>query len=393
MNTSMSTSNISSKVIYNNNNLVVFSAILATAVFVFQLMNIPSVVSICFYISIALVLVNYGIKIFASKKVSVYILSILALMLLSFAISGFVFNFEVYKRAIIVMCCIICIEDARAAKLNLSEFRIIECSFLLAAFFANYMFYIKGYNSVYFQTTNSIAMNFSNPNALALWLTAFFIALSICLFVEPSKFLKTIILLSAASFLPIISATESRNSLLSCIFIIGALLFTMLRAKKRNVKGLPKWIVMLLTALPAIVFFVYMSVIIPNLDFFNDLFALIIGKGKSLGSRASIWRIVYNDLGSCFLLGNYNGYYTGQMHNSLMTLYCLFGAPVTFLISSVFYKSILNKNIYSQIALLGIWLTGCFEASIFVGVAGIYLMLQILPAVGNSIQNKPANKE
>lgn len=389
MNTSMNASNISADVNYNNNNSIVFSAIIATAVFVFQIMNITSVVSVCFYISIALVAANYVLKIVATKKISVHMLIISVLMLFSFAVPGFVFNFEVYKRAIIVLCCIICIEDTRTTKISLKEFRIIEFSFIFAVVFANYMFYIRGYNSILFQATNSIAMNFSNPNALALWLTAFFIALSICLFIEPHKFLKIAVLLSALSLLPIISATESRNSLFSCIFVIGVLVITMIRAQKRNVKSLPKWIILLLTALPAIIFFVYMFIILPNIDFFNNLFSFLIRRGKSLGSRATVWKIVYDDLGPCFLFGKYNKYYNGQMHNSLMTLYCMFGAPVTFLISSVFYKSISHQKIYTQIALLGIWLTGCFEASIFVGIAGIYLMLQILPAISSAIANKP----
>lgn len=383
MNVSINTSSTSVNARYNNDNSIVFSAILATIVFVFQIMNIGSVVSICFYVSIALVAMNYIFKILATKRMSTYVLVIAVLMLLSFAISGFVLDFEVYKRAIIVMCCVICIADSRTSNLNLKQIRIIEFCFIFAVAFANFMFYFGGYNTIFYYDTNSIAMNFSNPNALAIWLAMFLIALLICFSVEQNKLLKLLLFASAASLLPIILATESRNSLLSCILVIAALIIVMLRSRKQRTERLPNWALLIFTLLPVIVFFAYMYIISPNMDFFNDVFSFLVSQGKSLSSRAGVWQTVINYLGPCFFFGKYNLFYNHQMHNSLMTIYCMFGAPVTCLISAVFYNVIKKKNIYTQIALLGIWSTGCFETSIFTGAAGVYLMLQIIPALGD----------
>ena len=326
-------------------------------------------------------------RVVATKRMSGYILVIGVLMLLSFAMSGFVLNFELYKQAIIVMCCVLCIDDSRETKFSIKEFRAIEYCFLGAASFAIFMFYAVGLRYVYFKDTYSVAMNFSNPNALSLWLSAFFIGISICFFIESRKIFKILLLASAVLLVPIINATESRNSLISCILVIATLVLINIRSKKRRFRKMPSWIIFLLTALPAIIFFVYMYVVIPNIDFFEDVFSFLIGHGKSLRSRAHVWQIVDDNLLSCLFFGKYNSFYASQMHNSLMTLYCMFGAPATYLISAIFYNSVKRKNVYSQIALIGIWSTGCFEASIFVGVAGIYLMLQILPAIGDAVQN------
>lgn len=391
----MNTINISNpatgKINYVSNNSIVISAIMASAIFIFQTLSMPSIVSILFYISIAMVGINYFLRITSTSKISVYVLVICVLMLLSFAISGFVRDFETYKRAIIVMCCIICIDDSRNTKLNLNEFRIIEYSFLATSYFAIIMFYAMGLRYVYYKDTYSVAMNFSNPNALALWITVFFIGIAICFFIESRKPLKILLLGAAVLLLPIISATESRNSYISCIFVIATLFLTIFRSKKKKSNKIPTILIIALIALPAIIFFAYMYIVIPNISFFEETFSFLLGHGKSLRSRADIWQNVINNLRPCLLFGKYNTFNTAQMHNSLMTLYCMFGAPITILISTVFYNSVKRKNIYSQIALIGIWSTGCFEASVFVGVAGIYLMLQILPAIGDCMQQSYTN--
>lgn len=391
----MNTTNIptpaTEKTDYSSNNSIVISAVLASAIFIFQTLSMPNIVSILFYISIAMVAINYFLRITSTNKISAYVLVICVLMLLSFATSGFVRDFETYKRAIIVLCCIICIDDSRNTKLNLNEFRIIEYAFLVTSYFAIFMFYARGLRYVYYKDTYSVAMNFSNPNSLALWITVFFIGIAICFFVESRKPFKILLLGAAALLLPIISATESRNSYISCIFVIATLFLTIFRSKKKKLNKIPSLLILALVALPAIIFFAYMYIVIPNIDFFEEAFSFMISHGKTLGSRAGIWQSVMNNLRPCFLFGMYNKFNGSQMHNSLMTLYCMFGAPITILISTVFYNSVKRKNIYSQIALIGIWSTGCFEASVFVGVAGIYLMLQILPAIGDCMQQSYTN--
>ena len=72
------------------------------------------------------------------------------------------------------------------------------------------------------------------------------------------------------------------------------------------------------------------------------------------------------------------------MHNSLLTIFCRFGAPATVLSCVSIYQALKNlqekASFYAALSLSAIFFTGCFEASVFVGIAGMYLMLLLIPA-------------
>lgn len=146
---------------------------------------------------------------------------------------------------------------------------------------------------------------------------------------------------------------------------------------------------LVLTTLPLIVFAFYMYVIVANMDFWEMLFKLN-SIDKGLGTRRGIWQIVIDSFGHCFLFGDYYTYYNSQMHNSLLTIFCRFGAPVTFLSCVSIYAALSrlqdNSSFYAALSLAAILFTGCFEASVFVGIAGMYLMLLLIPACA-SVEN------
>ena len=150
-----------------------------------------------------------------------------------------------------------------------------------------------------------------------------------------------------------------------------------------GIKRVPNAVLVIITVLPLIVFFVYMLVIAENLSFWARIFSQSL-LDKGLGTRIGIWTLAYESIGECFFLGNYYKYYNTQMHNSLMTVFCRFGAPVTVLTCVSIYRALRElqnrSSLVALISLSAILFTGCFEASVFVGVAGLYLMVLLLPA-------------
>lgn len=361
------------------NKRIVFSAVLASASFVCRMLELNWIVSLCFAVSIAWVVLNFLWDVARTKKASAYIIILFVLMLFSVVASGLRSDFEFYKRAIIVFCCVLCLNNASGARMNKNEFRLVQILFLLSVGVANYLFYFKGFSNVYYGSTQLVAMNFGNPNECALWLAMLFIALDLCAFVEPKGWLKLLCIFAAVSLLPVINSTGSRNSLLACLLMAGAtVLFEVLPFGK-----IPKWTVSIIAILPLIVFFAYMYIFVPNLDTFSEWFSFLVEDGKTLTSRVTIWGIVMDDFAECFWLGKYNIYFDEQMHNSLMTLFCMFGASFVALVCVLFYKVVNHLNLFAQLALIAVWFTGCFEASVFVGVAGLYLMMEIIPSIGN----------
>ena len=129
----------------------------------------------------------------------------------------------------------------------------------------------------------------------------------------------------------------------------------------------------------------YMHVFIPNYDRFSQWFLFLLSEGKPLTGRVEIWSPREMDQVKHFLLGNYTVYHTEQLHNSMLTLYCRFGAFFVALVCRKFYK-LLTKvpNAGMQLALGTVWLTGCFETSFFVGVAGMYMLVLLLPVFHQS---------
>jgi O-antigen ligase len=128
-----------------------------------------------------------------------------------------------------------------------------------------------------------------------------------------------------------------------------------------------------------------MYIFVPNIEFLRSFLFFLEEESKTLTSRVEIWEEVISDFKSCFLLGDYNKYFDEQMHNSLATLFTMYGLP--FLVSACLYMYYACKKIQEKsgaIAMLSvcaILFTGCFEASVFVGIAGFYLIILIAPAI------------
>ena len=149
------------------------------------------------------------------------------------------------------------------------------------------------------------------------------------------------------------------------------------------------WFIFGIMMTPVLVYVGYMYVFIPNYDHFSKLLLFLQTEGKPLDGRTEIWSDLEMSQIKFVLFGNYTAYHTEQLHNSMLTLWCRFGVFYVFVVCKKFFK-VLKKTQTAgmQIALSTVWLTGCFETSIFVGIAGMYMLVLLLPIFHQSAMNE-----
>lgn len=367
---------------YFSDNTMLFLAVCVVLSFLCQIFKFTAPVNIIYIITLLLVVFCY----LASGYASRIIVSMALLLFFSSFIYGFRYNdMDYYTHILITLCIFICIEVSADVKISLRTFERIATLFLITSIILLVAFYFGPLKRTFFNfSLGSVSLNFDNPNTAGLWVTCLFILVMYSAFLFKS-FKKALYIVVALAMLPIVLATQSRNSFFACIFFLLGLL----AVKVFRIRKAPRWVLFILTTLPLIVFVFYMFAVVSNLDFWHQLFRMdAIDKG--LGTREEIWQIVVDDFWHCFLFGDYYQYYNEQMHNSLATLFCRFGAPVTFLACIAIYRSLVklqdNSSFYAALSLSAIFFTGCFEASVFVGIAGMYLMLLLIPACA-SVEN------
>ena len=376
---------------YFSDQTIFFLAVCVVLSFLCQIFQFTAPINLIYIITLLMVLFFYLLSGFVSKTMVGMIL------LVGFAafINGFRYNdMDYYTHVLITLCIFICIEVSAFVRISVNTFRRIADLFLVTSLVLLVAYYFGPLKRTYFDyNIGSVCLNFPNPNAAGLWVTCIFIMVLYSSFLFKS-YKRAMYVGVALALLPIVLATQSRNSFLACIFFIVGLL----AIKLFKIKKVPRWMLLILAILPLIVFAFYMYVVVANMNFWEELFKLN-SIEKGIGTRQGIWQIVIDNFSRCFFFGDYYQYYDSQMHNSLLTVFCRFGAPVTLLSCISIYAALCRlqekASFYAALSLSAIFFTGCFEASVFVGIAGLYLMLLLIPACASvenvGIANTPAN--
>jgi len=363
---------------YFSDNIILLFAACVILSFLSQLLKATIVVNIIYVFSMLMVFLCYVL----SERIDKIIVLLILLVGLSAIVRGFVVNSDFFTHIVITICIFICIDVSASVKISYATYKTIAKLFLWTTLITLVLYYLGPLRRSYFKWTDSICLNFPNPNAAGLWLTCIFVLLfySSFLFTRGKRLLY---MAAALGLLPIVIATKSRNSFFACLLFVLCLVLI----KVFKVQKVPNWVLAVVACLPLIVFFFYTLVIVKNMAFWEDLLTWI-SFDKSVDSREAIWLRVLRNFGNCFLVGNYQRYYNSQMHNSLITIFCRFGAPVTALVCVLLYRVLKNlqenSSLYAALSLGTILFTGCFEASVFVGIAGMYLMLLLIPACASA---------
>ncbi len=362
---------------FNDKMMLVFTAFVVLSFFA-QVFKVNSIVNVIYVISLLLVLAGY----FLSGYITAHILALFFFVGLGAISRGLIHESDFFTHLLITLCIFICIDICAYVKITLKTYKIIATVFFISSIVLLVAYYLGPLKRSYFKWTDSICLNMPNPNVAGLWVTCFFIILFYSSFLFKG-IRRVLYLLVAVALLPIVIATQSRNSYFACLFLVGCVIIT----KLFNIKKVPKLFFVLIATLPLIVFFFYMFVIVKNMDFWQEFFSFD-DINKGINTRHSMWQRVLDNFGECFLIGNYYKYYNSQQHNSLITIFCRFGSIVTTVLCMLIYRSLKNlqenSSFYATLGLSAILFTGCFEASVFVGIAGMYLMLILVPACASA---------
>lgn len=359
--------------------IVELSAIIGVCVYLAKLLNLGTVVSVLFAMSIVCILVNYCLILLRRKRMKLEDMLLLVFALVAILLADWEMSFDFIKPTIIVLCCVLCIDLSTCICLSYKQKRNILVLVELAVLVTNVMYYLGGLRNETYGSTSAIALNFTNPNETAMWLVTIIFILLSGASGQKSKIHRVFLLCSAISLIPILYATQSRACIVSLALF---LVLGIVRAIKKREKFSSAFLTIVVLS-PAIIYAAYQYIFMPFYEVISGWFAFLALGGKDLSSRAEIWDIVQAHFWKCFLFGEYHVFYTEQMHNALATLFCRFGLLFTVIVCCKFYKAIKKASTgRAQLAMCAAWVIGCFETGFFAGTGGIYLLLMILPMVG-----------
>ena len=176
-----------------------------------------------------------------------------------------------------------------------------------------------------------------------------------------------------------------------CLFLAGFVIIGLFK-----IKEVPKWVILVVTISPIIVFFAYMLINYVN----PDTLDVVVGDdpSKTMGSRAKVWGRVMSNFVDSFAFGDYGEFSYQQMHNSFATIFCRYG--FAFVASSAWFMydaacRVQKKlSVYAALSLCAVYVSGCFETSLFGGISGLYLMFFLLPICNRAEErNEVVNAE
>ncbi len=344
---------------------------------------------------VVIVLKYFSAPLTKSSATTVFLLLLTIISLISGWVQGIPSDVDYYLHAGITTCVFMCLDMCANRTIQMSEAskKKILWVFIVSGLFLEIYYYFGGLKNARIAPGHpSASLNLDNPNEAGLWMAGFVIILVGSVFVL--KGWERIAAIGVSVFLfPILSATNSRNSVYAAVlFAVMVVMIRMVRVL--SIRKVPKIILFIMAVLPVIVFFFYMYVIVPNMDQWNLMFETSTSTALEKGwdSRESLWQDLLDDLPRCFWIGDYAKYYIGQWHNSLMTLYGRYGvfylAGAVVVIYQALKRTQENLSIYATLGLCGLLFTGCFEGSLFVGVAGLYLILLVVPVLLGDYSSK-----
>ncbi len=313
-----------------------------------------------------------------------------------------IINFNYIKK--LIMFCSSLIYFSSLLKINISKIKIKKTikiiSDILAILFI--LFYLIYGNRMYIMNgiiSNYLCFNFSNPNLLALFLTAICMSELNFLLLENNKIKKIIYIVICLFLIYFILETKARI----CSIVIILYVFFMLYYKLKNkIKFSP--IILKITSIFPIIFVLLYFWLINNIKFLSFL-SFLSSEGKELSSRQTIWMYAIENLKKNPIFGAYsqisNGLGSSQMHNTHLDIITSYGL-IVFVLFCVWLFLILtslNKksesfaqfiNIFSFIMLL---LCGISEAALFAASLGLNVYVGNFLLLANSSNNEVKKNE
>ena len=319
---------------------------------------------------------------FVSSQNHLIVFSVV-IVLINITISGFG-DFNYYKKAIMYICTLLLLVYNSNTKVS---FRSVWCIILLNVLIG--LLYVLSYKQGFdlYDGEMLLTFNFSNPNQTGLFVftTFLYILLPAIYILESPQLLKKILVLALlvplSIFLyKILTLTGCRSAIMA-VFVFGFL--TIYDYLRRGKKWMKKWMIALITVLPFVFVFFYISWA-PLITF--DVSFGIENSGKSAITRLSIWEPIVNNFFHYFMFGDYYGISNGtgvsQMHNTHLDVYASYGLLTLILfivlLRKILWKTYVNTSTRFQrlalYAFISSMVIGTFEASYVAGSGGLFIL-------------------
>lgn len=372
---------------FDYSRIYLISAILMAISCLSIVSEIPVIASVSFASSFLVVFVSFALYITEHRKIQqelLIMIMLIIMMILAIIVSSWKtrISIQLLKQAVIGVAVLICFYfSGRFAAPEKDKSCIILLFAVLTAYIELRYYFGPLKYSYYSLSSKLITLNFSNPNETGLWLTMVFIILTIGMNFQKSIWVRCFLVIELVLMIPILLAIGSRSALIVLLLYVLGYIYIIMKSKL----SLNKIVLLVVIVMPIIFYAFYMFLVVPNTELFEKLFAFMTKEGKSLLNREKVWRVITDSFGSLFFSGDYVRFQAEQMHNSLATIFSMYGAPYTVLLCTYMYVNLQRLNNEKQIlslwGLCAILLTGLFEASIFVGVTGLYLVLLVIPSL------------
>lgn len=370
---------------------VLCEVILAAVVFICNLLQAYSVVSLAFalgFVFLAAYLFLSGI----TRRTNIVLLLLIVTSLISVIISGALTNdvtlgFGYFKKLIFFFSSIIyfrAVTQVTVKDRTVVWIRRIIMGMMLFLVFDYYVLHNRVMLGRY------VTYGFSNPNFTAMWLLH--LALFMFCYMVSSRRLavKPVYLALFVFLIVIIIPTQNRSCLIVMAFFAVMVLLGLFTRRYR----LPRVLLAVLLLVPLLCYLLYRPVI--NSAAFNQMFSFAVSKGKGLDSRIMIWDYAGTLLkNGGWIIGRYAALHfentTGmlQMHNSHLDILVSYGIIPFILFMKLHYDILTaaNERVESfgqYVAFCGfltVVMLGAFEAGIYAGctslnfLTGTYLVL------------------
>ena len=342
---------------------------------VYFIINMQSnIVSLLFSISFIILIILffrlyfiYGIN----KTETIDLFLLYSIIMIAFAATIDSTMSFVYLKKYILFCStlifLLIINKIEIGKKTVNFIFIINA--LIAIIYIYYVYYVKIY-----YTHIGLTLNFSNPNLTGIWIYHTILFLILATIFYKNKLLKLIYFVGSISLVYPMILTRSRTVLVSLICFSLLALFIWIR---RNVK-ISKYFVVFILLTPLLSGGIYLKLLDSRKI---AIFDFLVSEGKSIESREAVWLNAFSQLKSNLFLGTYHEV-TQQMHNTHIDILVSYGV-IVFVLTMVFIARILLKiskqsnskfNTISLIAFLSVIILGTFEAALFSGGTGLYIL-------------------
>lgn len=374
---------------------VVIELLLVFGIVIGTIMQVSSLISLCFYLSF-LVLLAYAFKRALSVKFGFLPLLLVFLTVISVLINGWLspeasWGFSYFKKMFmfIAFCLFFYFVteddiDVKCGK-SIRRMPILMAVLLVVSYYSGFNERMLG---------RYLTLGFTNPNFTGMWLLHFFIFAFLGMIDKCET--KTVRIISALLLLPIvhlITMTKSRSCLLALVAYGGFCLAAYVVKNRRRMR----WISVIALFFPLLFALAYQYLL--TSVWFVDIFEVFSAEGKGLDSRSGVWISAIEAIQGSPLWGDYSGISDGtgmsQMHNIYLDVFASYGLGVGVL----FFVLLLGRcnqiidhadNFYQYCAMSGflaVIIMGTFEAAMVSGAMGMNILTALLVALVRQKQN------